>query len=117
MTETDERDLDRLELIVELAEHIERRLDKLDWTKFLADKDEADLTAFRLLHIGESAHKLSNDIKERHPELPWTPIYRMRNILSHDYAGVETLLIWETAREHLSPLVEMCHLEIARMTR
>lgn len=115
MTETDERDLDRLELIVELAEHIERRIGQRDWASFLNDKDEADLTAFRLLHIGESAHKLSAELKERHSELPWTPIYRMRNILTHDYAGMETLLIWETAKQHLLPLVQMCRAEIIRI--
>ncbi len=117
MTETAERDLDRLELIIELAEHIERRIGQLEWASFLASKDEADLTAFRLLHIGESAHKLSEDLKARHPELPWTSIYRMRNILSHDYAGMETLLIWETAKEHLAPLVQMCRTEIVRMLK
>ena len=117
MTPADQRDLDKLELIVELAEHIERRVGNLEWSTFLADKDEADLTAFRLLHIGESAHKLSAELKRRHPELPWVPIYRMRNILSHDYAGMETLLIWETAKLHLGPLIEMCRAEIERILK
>ena len=117
MTQTDQRDLDKLELIVELAEHIERRVGNLEWSTFLADKDEADLTAFRLLHVGETAHKLSDELKERHPELPWVPIYRMRNILSHEYAGMETLLIWETAKLQLGPLIEMCRTEIQRILK
>lgn len=115
MTEIDERDLERLELIVELAENIGRRINKLDWSSFLADKDESDLTAYRLLHIGESAHRLSDELKVRYAELPWAQIYRMRNILSHDYAGVDTLLLWETAQDHIEPLISMCRAEIRRI--
>jgi uncharacterized protein with HEPN domain len=111
----DDRDIERLELIVELAEKISVRLKTLDWNAFLANEDERDLLAFRLLHIGESSHKLSAALKERYVDVEWHQIYRMRNILSHDYLGVDALLLWESATIHLSPLVKICRVEIKRI--
>jgi uncharacterized protein with HEPN domain len=111
----DDRDIERLELIIELAEKISARLQTLDWNTFLANEDERDLLAFRLLHIGESSHKLSTALKERYTDIGWPQIYRMRNILSHDYAGMDAMLMWESATMHLSPLVEICRIEIKRI--
>jgi uncharacterized protein with HEPN domain len=111
----DDRDIERLELIVELAEKISARLKTLDWNTFLANEDERDLLAFRLLHIGESSHKLSTMLKERYADVEWQQIYRMRNILSHDYLAMDALLLWESATIHLSPLVKICRVEIKRI--
>lgn len=115
MISDDDRDVERLELIVELAEKIFVRLKTLDWNAFLTDDDERDLMAFRLLHIGESSHKLSANLKDRYPEIAWSQIYRMRNILSHDYIGMDAMLLWESATMHLTPLVKICRIEIARI--
>ena len=46
------RDRDRLETILRVIGHIERRLSGMDLRAFAADGDEIDLTAFRLSVIG-----------------------------------------------------------------
>lgn len=106
------RDIDRLELIVELIDHIDRRLADMTEDAFLGDQDEIDLTSFRLLHIGEAAHKLSGDIKARHPALPWAAIYQMRNVISHDYPAIIPWRIWDTASSKLDELRAMCRAEL-----
>lgn len=95
------RDRDLLELMVELIGHIERRLSKIEKEAFLADQDEIDLTAFRLLRIGEAGNKISSDVKARHAHIPWIDIYGMRNIVSHNYFGVEPGIVWLTAKTRL----------------
>jgi len=106
------RDIDRLELIVELIDHIRRRLTRVTEEAFLRDQDEIDLTSFRLLHIGEAAHKLSADIKARHPALPWAAIYQMRNVISHDYPAIIPWRIWDTATTKLDALQALCRTEL-----
>lgn len=106
------RDQDLLELMVELIDHIERRLSKLDEPAFLADQDEIDLTCFRLLQIGEAANKLSGAIKLRHADIPWIDIYGMRNIVSHDYFGLNPGIVWMTATTKLGELRTMCRAEL-----
>ena len=106
------RDIDRLELIVELIDHIHRRLSIVTEDAFLRNQDEIDLTSFRLLHIGEAAHKLSADIKARHPALPWAAIYQMRNVISHDYPAIIPWRIWDTATTKLDELRVLCRAEL-----
>ncbi|QGP80057.1 HepT-like ribonuclease domain-containing protein [Sphingobium sp. CAP-1] len=106
------RDIDRLELIVELIDHIHRRLTHVTEAAFLRDQDEIDLTAFRLLHIGEASHKLSADLKERHPAIPWAAIYQMRNVISHVYPAIIPLRIWDTATTKLHELRVLCRAEL-----
>lgn len=99
--------------MVELIGHIQRRLHKLEEPAFLADQDEIDLTCFRLLHIGEAANKLSSAIKLRHADIPWIDIHGMRNIVSHDYFGLNPAIVWMTATTKLDTLLAMCRAELA----
>ena len=65
----------RLELIVELVDHLQRRLADMTFATFADDGDERDLTAFRLSVTGENANKLPDDLKARHSQLPWRQMH------------------------------------------
>lgn len=39
-----------------------------------------------------------------YPDVPWKQISNMRNILAHEYLGVDLNLIWEVVEKHLIPL-------------
>lgn len=47
--------------------------------------------------IGEAAYMLSLEFKEKHREIPWNDIIRMRHVLVHGYATVHPELLWHTA--------------------
>lgn len=108
----DSRDAARLELILELIAHIERRLAGLTLASFAADRDEVDLTAYRLAAIGETANKLSSALKARHPHIPWDAIYGMRNIVAHDYGALIPERVWNVTGASLNDLREACRSEI-----
>ena len=109
-----DRELARFELILELIGHIERRLAGWSGERFAGDPDEIDLTAFRLGHIGEAANKLSAETKARAPAIEWTKIYRMRNVISHEYGLIRAQLIWEVATGKLPPIKAFCDDELRR---
>jgi uncharacterized protein with HEPN domain len=90
-----ERDPLRIALIGEAAADIQRRLANTDFETFLADRDEQALTAFRLSIIGENANKLSNELKDRHPDLPWLDMVAFRNYVAHEYHRIDPVLVWE----------------------
>lgn len=108
------RDRAHLEQIVELADLIARRLEGLTSERFGADRDEVDLTAYRLSAIGEATRKLSNQLKSRHPSIPWPAIYAMRNIIAHDYGKLIPIRVWEAAIGDLDDLVAACRAELDR---
>lgn len=73
---------------------------------FTADATRADLDTNNLLHhalsyavgiIGEAASHLSDDFRTAHPDVPWRKIIGMRNFLFHDYIGVSSSILWDTA--------------------
>lgn len=110
------RDADRLGLILDLINRVRRRLDdKPRDAMFAEDRDELDLTAFRLLHIGENANRLSADLKARHPGLPWAAIYQLRNIVAHSYDQIDPAHIWDVIGPKLLELKAVCDDELTRI--
>jgi len=51
--------------------------------------------------IGEAASNLSEDYCREHSEIPWAQIVAMRNILVHEYFGVDLDEIWRTVEQNL----------------
>jgi uncharacterized protein with HEPN domain len=45
--------------------------------------------------IGEAAKNIPNEVKEKYSEIPWRKMYGLRNLISHEYFGVDYEMIWE----------------------
>lgn len=56
--------------------------------------------------IGEAANHLSNELTAAHPEVPWPQIRGFRNILVHQYFGVDLKIIRDVVENHLPVLLE-----------
>ncbi|MFA5249571.1 MAG: DUF86 domain-containing protein [Candidatus Paceibacterota bacterium] len=74
--------------------------------EFLADIETQDAVLRRLEIIGEAAKKLSDDLKRDHPEIPWKNICGMRDIITHDYFGINLERVWNTVQGDLPDLKE-----------
>lgn len=46
--------------------------------------------------VGEASKKIPTEIKNQYKEIPWKNIGGMRDILIHDYFGVNISVVWET---------------------
>jgi uncharacterized protein with HEPN domain len=51
--------------------------------------------------IGEACSNLSVEFRQKHDEMPFRDIIDMRNVLIHQYAGVNTKVVWDTCRDDL----------------
>ena len=50
---------------------------------------------------GEAANQLSDSIRNQHPDIPWKGIIGMRNVLVHQYFGLDLCEIWDTVTDDL----------------
>ncbi|MBI4587368.1 MAG: DUF86 domain-containing protein [Candidatus Rokubacteria bacterium] len=54
--------------------------------------------------IGEAVRNLSPQIRRRHPEIPWRSITALRNVLIHEYFGVDLQIVWRVVTRRLPTL-------------
>ncbi len=73
---------------------------------FLAD-EKTCLAVIRCIEvIGEAAGKLDDNIRAHYPEIPWKSVANMRNILIHNYAGVDLEKVWDTVMKDIPELLK-----------
>jgi uncharacterized protein with HEPN domain len=56
--------------------------------------------------LGEAAARLSDEFQEKHPDIPWFKITGMRNILVHDYFGIDIEAVWSVVENDLPVLYD-----------
>jgi uncharacterized protein with HEPN domain len=54
--------------------------------------------------VSEASRRLPQDLKDRHPTIPWPKIAGIGNVLRHDYDVVNDATIWHAATVDLLPL-------------
>ncbi len=92
------------------ARRIMARLEGVSREEFIAPEslDIQDIVARRLSIIGEAAaalFKKHGDFCDAHPELPLRQARGIRNILIHDYDGIDWNVVWNAAAHSLPELV------------
>jgi uncharacterized protein with HEPN domain len=75
-----------------------------DETTFRSSRLIQDAVMRNLQTMAESAQRLSDDSKKLAPEVPWRAISGFRNVVVHDYLGLDLDAIWLVVNTNLSPL-------------
>ena len=95
----------RVEDIVTAAESIEDYIREMSFEIFCQDKKTVDAVVRNLEVIGEAARHVPDEVRKRFPEIAWADMSDMRNVLIHEYFGVDLTILWKTIRADLPPLV------------
>ncbi|SMP17500.1 Uncharacterized conserved protein, contains HEPN domain [Desulfurobacterium pacificum] len=93
-----------LEDILESIKKIEKYTKGMSKEEFFSNDLIIDGVIRNLEIIGEATKKLPTTLKENHSHIPWKEIAGMRDILIHDYSGVDAQVIWDTIKEDLPTL-------------
>ena len=72
--------------------------------RFMESHAYQDAVLRNLQTMAESTQRLSEDIKAAHPEIEWRSIAAFRNVLVHDYLGIDIERIWEIVQKDLPEL-------------
>jgi uncharacterized protein with HEPN domain len=92
--------------ILESIESIEEYVQGMEKEEFLISKKTQDAVIRRIEIIGEAVKNIPSEIKEKYPDIPWKRIAGTRNILIHEYFGIDLKLTWKVAKEEIPILKE-----------
>lgn len=68
---------------------------------FYHDTKSFDATMIHFINIGEMIDRLSINIKDANPIIPWREIKDFRNLVSHNYFGIDADELWDIIINHL----------------
>ena len=71
---------------------------------FMESHTYQDAVLKNLQTMAESTQRLSEDLKAAHPEVEWQSIAAFRNVLVHDYLGIDIERIWEIVQKDVPEL-------------
>jgi uncharacterized protein with HEPN domain len=94
--------------MLEAIRWIESYVIDLDFPTFTSDRKTNDAVVFNLEVIGEAARRLPDELKSAAPEIEWRKIVDLRNILVHEYFGINHQVIWDIIHTKLQPLKAAC---------
>lgn len=87
--------------IMESMESIEEYIQGNTFVTFQTNKMLFDAVIRNLEVIGEASKNIPDDIRERYEDIPWQRMVGLRNILIHEYFGINKQVIWKIITENL----------------
>jgi len=70
------------------------------------DRKTSDAVLYNLVVIGEAAAQISEETRLDAPEIPWTKVVGLRNLIAHEYFRIDLEVIQEIVEQQLDQLDE-----------
>ena len=93
-----------LEDIIEATRKITAYTSGLTKVAFLGDEKTLDAVVRNLEVIGEAVKKLPEDLRAKHTALEWKKIAGLRDILIHEYFGLDAEIVWDIVQNKIPAL-------------
>ena len=91
--------------IIEHGERVERLLRGRDLDIFERDETLRQAILFSLLIIGEATKQLPQWMRDAEPSVNWRGAAGLRDIIVHQYFGLDTEIVWDAASVHVPRLL------------
>ncbi|MBI5228311.1 DUF86 domain-containing protein [Candidatus Micrarchaeota archaeon] len=93
-----------LEDMIECIGKIQGYTENLSESAFYKNPMAVDAVIRNLEIIGEAAKKISQEIKTKYPQVEWRKIAGLRDILIHEYSGINKEIIWDIVKNKIPKL-------------
>jgi uncharacterized protein with HEPN domain len=96
------------DILVAIVE-TEEFLHDMAFEAFVVDRRTTNAVIRSLEVLGEATKHIPAGFRNKHPDIPWSKMAGMRDVLIHDYMGVDLKTVWKVAQERLpeiKPMIE-----------
>ena len=90
--------------ILDAINEIENYTSLITIEEFSKSSEKKFASVKQLEIIGEAAGKITDETRSGHPEIEWTKIIALRNILAHEYYVIDENIVWDIITEDLPGL-------------
>lgn len=87
----------------------------MDFETFSKDDKTKSAVVMQLHIIGEAAKHVSDDLRQKNPDVPWKQLAGMRDRLSHGYFEVDYTIVWKVVESNLPELRPVIQAILTRM--
>ena len=102
------KDKKYLERIINYSNKIIRYLEEItSIEEFESNEEKVDAVLLNLEQIGETAKKLSEEFKDSVSKIEWNKIIGLRNLISHEYEGVDLTIIYNVATINIPEILKI----------
>ncbi|ADN02283.1 nucleotidyltransferase [Spirochaeta thermophila DSM 6192] len=75
-----------------------------------------DAVLRNLAVIGEAVKHLPHDLKDRYPQMDWRKIAGLRDIIVHEYFGIDEDILWDVVKNKIPKLLESVEQILSELT-
>ncbi len=86
----------------------------MDYSTFIQDRRTIDAVLRNITVIGEAASQVPESVQTASPEVPWREMRDMRNVVVHEYFGINRQILWDTIQTNLPPLIPQLQALLSR---
>ena len=102
----DHKDMARLWDMLDAARAAVEFTQNLRFESFVADRKTRNAVERALEIMGEAARNVSQETRENYPDIPWSSIIGLRNVIAHEYGEILYENLWIVCINKLPPLIE-----------
>lgn len=101
------RDSESLIDIERAAKRILRYMQGVDRADLDMNDEKVSAILYQITIIGEATKRLSLELRQQHPEIPWRNIAGMRDVIVHEYDQVDLDVVWDVVQNQLPELLTL----------
>lgn len=90
--------------IIDAIKKVQKFTKGLSYSDFYKNEMLIDAVIRNLEVIGEATRSIPSEFRKRFPDIPWARMSALRNILIHEYFGVDTEIIWDIVSNKIPEL-------------
>jgi len=98
-------------------EKIKKYISGMSFSEFIHDDKTIDAVIRNLEILGEASKNIPENLRQEHSNIPWKRMIGLRNIIAHEYFGIDYQILWQIVKKDLPKLEPLIKESLNKLTK